>query len=62
MHYLHTLARLMDKLAEGDRAAWTFFIGFVIILGIAFVYDFRMNKREDSSTLKQNTERRSEIL
>ena len=32
VHYLHTIAWLVDKIAEGDGVAWLFLGGVVLVL------------------------------
>jgi hypothetical protein len=54
MHYLHTLVSLIERLAKGDPVMWTLFVGFVIVLGIAFVYDLCRGERKGTTRLKQN--------
>jgi hypothetical protein len=46
MHYLHALAELINRLAEGDRIVWAGFVVAVVILGIALAYDVRNIIRE----------------
>jgi hypothetical protein len=51
MHYLHTLAFLIDLLMQGNPVAWTFFVLTALALGIAFVHDLRAHNSKDSSAL-----------
>jgi hypothetical protein len=53
MHKLHTVAWFIDRLAEENSIAWTFFIGIVAALGIAFIRDLLANKRKGASVLKR---------
>jgi hypothetical protein len=39
LHYLHTLAWLLEKLAEGDPVAWCFFLATILLVGAAFAVD-----------------------
>jgi hypothetical protein len=49
MHRLHTVAFVIDRLAEGNPFAWTLFLGLLIVLGIAFAFDVRRNRRRAAS-------------
>jgi hypothetical protein len=45
MHYLHSLAWLIDGLAEGNPGVWAVFFGILIGVAIGLVHDLRANNK-----------------